>query len=49
MLSSLVLTWLEDLVLQLRHHLGDEGRVGVDEEGDGGDQGSTVEVDHVLM
>ena len=44
----LVLTWLEDLVLQLRHHLGDEGRVGVDEEGDGGDQGPAVVVDHVL-
>ena len=48
MLSSLVLTWLEDLVLQLRHHLGDEGRVGVDEEWDGGDQGPAVVVDHVL-
>ena len=44
----LVLTWLEDLVLQLRHHLGDEGRVGVDEEWDGGDQGPAVVVDHVL-
>ena len=47
-LISLVLTWLEHLVLQLRHHLGDEGRVGVDEEGDGGDQGPAVVVDHVL-
>ena len=43
-----MLTWLEDLVLQLRHHLGDEGRVGVDEEWDGGDQGPAVVVDHVL-
>ena len=48
MLTSLLLTWLEDLVLQLRHHLGDEGRVGVDEEGDGGHQGPAVVVDHVL-
>ena len=41
-------TWLEHLILQLRHNLGNKRRVGVHEERHRGDQSTTVEVDHIL-
>ena len=46
---AILITRLEDFILQLCDDGRDEGRLGVGKEGDGGDQGSTVEVDHVLM
>ena len=46
---AILITRLEDFILQLCDDGRDEGRLGVSKEGDGGDQGSTVEVDHVLM
>ena len=46
---AILITRLEDFILQLCDDGRDEGRLGVGKEGDGGDQGPTVEVDHVLM
>ena len=41
-------TWLEHLILQLCHHLGDESRVGVHKERHWSHQSSAVVVDHVF-
>ena len=45
----MILTRLEDFILQTCDNGGHEGSLGIGKEGDGGDQGPTVEVDHVLM
>jgi hypothetical protein len=47
-LSFKILTWLEDLVLELGDHGGDEGGVGIGEEGNRRHQRSAVVVDHIL-
>ena len=47
-LPDYVIPRLEHLVSQVRDHIGDEVRIGVCEEGNGGHQGSTVVVDDLL-
>ena len=39
---------LEHFELQLRHHVGDEVRIGVGEERNRRDQGTTIVIDHIL-
>ena len=44
-----IITRLEDFIVQSCDNGRNKGSLGVGKEGDGGDQGPTVEVDHVLM
>ena len=41
-------TWLKDFVLEFTDDVGDEGGLGVREEGHRGNQRPAVVVDHVL-
>ena len=45
----IMITRLEDFILQSCDNGRNKGRLGVGKEWDGRDQGATVEVDHVLM
>ena len=45
----MIITRLEDFILQSCDNSRNKGRLGVGKEWDGGDQCATVEVDHILI